>query len=87
MLGAELTHILLTLGKQINSVRYFEIYTESIIIEMFVFLGEKLTEQEVEEVQKDCLDPEDDEGMVPYVRKYSPKCFDNYIYSKSIFLI
>lgn len=42
MLGAELTHILLS-------------------------LGEKLTDAEVEEVTKDCLDPEDEDGMVPYV--------------------
>jgi len=34
------------------------------------FLGEKLTEAEVDEVTKDCLDPEDEDGMIPYVRKY-----------------
>ncbi|XKL66484.1 hypothetical protein PGB90_009904 [Kerria lacca] len=42
MLGAELLHILLS-------------------------LGEKLTDAEIEEVAKDCLDPEDEDGMVPYV--------------------
>ncbi|XP_039290213.1 myosin light chain 1 isoform X3 [Nilaparvata lugens] len=42
MVGAELSHILLS-------------------------LGERLTEKEVDEVLKDCLDPEDDDGMVPYI--------------------
>uniref|UniRef100_A0A0A9Y366 Myosin light chain alkali n=1 Tax=Lygus hesperus TaxID=30085 RepID=A0A0A9Y366_LYGHE len=42
MVGAELSHILLT-------------------------LGDKLTEAECSEVLKDCLDPEDEDGMVPYV--------------------
>jgi len=42
MLGAELSHTLLS-------------------------LGERLTDKEVDEVLADCLDPEDDEGMVPYI--------------------
>ncbi|KAF6206799.1 hypothetical protein GE061_018035 [Apolygus lucorum] len=42
MVGAELSHILLT-------------------------LGDKLTEAECSEVLKDCLDPEDEDGMIPYV--------------------
>ncbi|XP_059053519.1 myosin light chain 1 isoform X2 [Achroia grisella] len=29
-------------------------------------LGEKLEDKEVEEVVKDCMDPEDDDGMIPY---------------------
>uniref|UniRef100_A0A6B2EEK3 Myosin light chain alkali n=1 Tax=Phlebotomus kandelakii TaxID=1109342 RepID=A0A6B2EEK3_9DIPT len=29
-------------------------------------LGEKLNDDEVAEVFKDCLDPEDDEGQIPY---------------------
>ncbi|KAL1132707.1 hypothetical protein AAG570_010659 [Ranatra chinensis] len=44
MVGAELQHILLS-------------------------LGEKLTDAECSEVLKDCLDPEDEDGMIPYVRK------------------
>lgn len=32
-------------------------------------IGEKLTDAEVDEVAKDCMDPEDEDGMVPYVRK------------------
>lgn len=32
--------------------------------------GERLEEKECDQVLKDCLDPEDDEGFVPYVRKY-----------------
>ncbi|XP_034247448.1 myosin light chain alkali isoform X2 [Thrips palmi] len=42
MLGAELSHTLLS-------------------------LGERLDEKEVEEVLKDCLDPEDEDGFIPYV--------------------
>nr|ABM55658.1 myosin 1 light chain-like protein [Maconellicoccus hirsutus] len=30
-------------------------------------LGEKLTDAEVDEVTKDCLDEEDEDGMIPYV--------------------
>lgn len=33
------------------------------------FLGEKLTEDEVDELFEDCLDEEDDEGQIPYIRK------------------
>lgn len=29
-------------------------------------LGEKLDDAQVDEVVKDCMDPEDDEGMIPY---------------------
>ncbi|KAL4711417.1 hypothetical protein ACJJTC_016171 [Scirpophaga incertulas] len=29
-------------------------------------LGEKLDDKEVDEVVKDCMDPEDDDGMIPY---------------------
>lgn len=36
----------------------------------FFISGEKLTEAEVDELLEDCVDPEDDEGMIPYVRKY-----------------
>lgn len=42
----------------------------TIIIPAFVFTGERLEEKECDQVLKDCLDPEDDEGFVPYVRKY-----------------
>jgi hypothetical protein len=35
------------------------------------FLGEKLSDQELDIVVKDCLDPEDEDGMIPYVRKWS----------------
>ena len=36
----------------------------------YPLLGEKLTEAEVEEVTNECLDPEDEDGMINYVRKY-----------------
>lgn len=32
--------------------------------------GEKLSDAEVEEVLKDCMDPEDEDGFIPYTRKY-----------------
>lgn len=42
-------------------------------------IGEKLTETELATVTKDCLDPEDDEGMVQYVRKYpTPRTHTTY---------
>ncbi|CAG9787225.1 unnamed protein product [Diatraea saccharalis] len=31
-------------------------------------LGEKLSDAEVDEVVKDCMDTEDDDGMIPYAR-------------------
>lgn len=38
---------------------------------MTVFaIGERLTDGECEEVVKDCMDPEDDDGFIPYARKY-----------------
>ncbi|KAI4458858.1 myosin light chain 1 3 [Holotrichia oblita] len=33
---------------------------------MFLALGEKLTESETEELLKDCMEPEDEEGFTPY---------------------
>lgn len=38
---------------------------------VFFFSGEKLSDAELDEVVKDCMDPEDEDGMIPYVRKYS----------------
>lgn len=38
-------------------------------IVLLVFPGEKLTDEELDEVVKDCMDPEDEDGMIPYVRK------------------
>jgi len=34
-----------------------------------VVAGEKLSDQELDEVVKDCMDPEDEDGMIPYVRE------------------
>lgn len=36
--------------------------------------GEKLTNDQVDELFDDCLDEEDDDGMIPYDRKYSWSC-------------
>ncbi|KAK9730815.1 hypothetical protein QE152_g14200 [Popillia japonica] len=33
---------------------------------MFLALGEKLTDAETEELLKDCMEPEDDDGFTPY---------------------
>lgn len=35
----------------------------------FAFSGEKLSDAELDEVVKDCMDPEDEDGMIPYVRE------------------
>lgn len=35
----------------------------------WLFTGEKLTDEELDLVVKDCMDPEDEDGMIPYVRK------------------
>jgi len=35
----------------------------------FAFVGEKLSDAELDEVVKDCMDPEDEDGMIPYVRE------------------
>lgn len=35
-----------------------------------MFKGEKLTDNEVAEITKDCMDPEDEDGMIPYARKF-----------------
>lgn len=37
---------------------------------LLLFPGEKLDDKEVDEVVKDCMDAEDDDGMIPYARKY-----------------
>lgn len=34
-------------------------------------LGERLTDTEVQDFVKDCVEPEDEDGFTPYVRKYS----------------
>lgn len=33
-------------------------------------IGERLSDAECDEVIKDCMDPEDDDGFIPYARKY-----------------
>lgn len=32
--------------------------------------GERLTDEEVDSVFKDCMDEEDEDGMIPYAREY-----------------
>jgi hypothetical protein len=34
-----------------------------------LYVGERLTDQECETVLKDCMDPEDEDGFIPYTRK------------------
>lgn len=33
-------------------------------------IGERLSDVECDEVIKDCMDQEDDDGFIPYARKY-----------------
>ena len=37
---------------------------------MFVYLGEKLTKEEAKGLMKELCEPEDDEGFMPFMRKY-----------------
>lgn len=37
-------------------------------------LGERLSDPETEEVLRDCMDQEDDDGFIPYERKYQTMC-------------
>lgn len=43
-----------------------------------IALGERLTEDELEAVFKDCMDPEDDDGNIPYA-PFLKKMMDNMI--------
>lgn len=42
-----------------------------LIIFFILKLGEKLDEKEVDIVVKDCMDPEDEDGFIPYAREYN----------------
>lgn len=66
MLVGELSHSLLSLGqyKNIENIYFSEILT--------FFLGERLTDAQVDEVFEDCLPEEDDEGEIEYDSKYNP---------------
>lgn len=39
--------------------------------ELFLILGERLSDAETDEVLADCMDKEDDEGFIPFERKSS----------------
>lgn len=47
-------------------------------------LGEKLDEAECSEVLKDCMDPEDEDGQIPYARKYFEIIFKIYLCSPTL---
>ena len=40
------------------------------IYEYFTISGEKLEREEVDILIKECCDPEDDDGFIPYERKF-----------------
>ena len=42
----------------------------SIIFIYLIILGEKLTKEEAKGLMKELCDPEDDEGFMPFMRKY-----------------
>lgn len=51
-------------------------------ISIFFCLGEKLTDAETEELLKDCMEPEDDDGFTPYERKLHfirIKCWEIFV--------
>lgn len=37
---------------------------------MLIFAGERLSDEEVDHIFKDCMDEEDEDGMIPYAREY-----------------
>lgn len=66
MLLAELQHALLALGifKWTLACKWF-------LSDMFFWItGENLTNEQVDEVFKDCMGEEDDDGNIKYARKY-----------------
>ena len=42
----------------------------TIIFISLIILGEKLTKEEAKGLMKELCDPEDDEGFMPFMRKY-----------------
>lgn len=73
MMAAELSHTLLSLGKHFT---WFYSESEKKLnltknFSMILVLGERLADTETDELLKDCLDTEDDDGFVPYERKFS----------------
>lgn len=42
-------------------------------------LGERLDDDECDTVLKDCMDPEDDDGQIPYAREYSKELMKRYL--------
>lgn len=80
MLAAELSHTLLSLGMITNwlivdtekniIILIYTIFdrSQSLIVTLSA-IGERLADAEVETVLKDCMDPEDDDGFIPYTRK------------------
>ena len=76
MLG-ELEHILLSLGNSIHSRTFLKTIVHVDIKGPFInfsltntyIKGEKLEREEVDILIKECCDPEDDDGFIPYERK------------------
>ena len=44
--------------------------THLLIFITLIILGEKLTKEEAKGLMKELCDPEDDEGFMPFMRKY-----------------
>ena len=43
----------------------------SVICSLLLCSGERLTEKEVNEIMAECCDEEDEDGFIPYERKYT----------------
>lgn len=43
-------------------------------------LGERLNDNELDSVLTDCMDPEDDEGFIPYIREYPFSSFKSILF-------
>lgn len=60
--------MLTNLGKIVDN-RSTAIFFSSIFQNLH-HTGEKLTEEEIDTVTQDCMDPENENGLINYVRKY-----------------
>lgn len=54
---------------------------------LMCFIGEAMADDEVETLFRDCMDPEDEEGMIPYAREFkSKKLFENIFVNVCVYV-
>lgn len=70
MIGAELFHILVSLGQ--FTFALIEESPSSVFFYLSLYgAGERLTEQEADDILKDCCPEENEDGEIPYSRMFS----------------